>query len=92
MWDRGKIKADAAMGTLSNIFGGDPAKKEKKIEPQLAGAMQAGSQDAYSTIVQAMIRQADPVIKATKEQTRELKRALRENRPQPVYLVGAFEE
>ena len=92
MWDRGKIKADAAMGTLSNIFTGDPAKKEKPIEPRLAGAMQAGSQDAYSTIVQAMIRQADPVIKATREQTRELKRALRENRPQPVYLVGAFEE
>jgi len=92
MWDRTKIKAGAAMGTLENIFTGDKKEPEKKIEPRLAGAMQAGSQDAYSTIVQAMIRQADPVIKATKEQTRELKRALRENRPKPMYLVGAFEE
>jgi hypothetical protein len=75
MWDRGKIKADAAMGTLSNIFTGDPAKKEKPIEPRLAGAMQAGSQDAYSTIVQAMIRQADPVVKAVREQTKEQKKS-----------------
>jgi predicted HNH restriction endonuclease len=56
MWDRGKIKADATMGTL-------------------AGAMQAGSQDAYSTIVQAMIRQADPVVKAVREQTKEQKKS-----------------
>ncbi len=92
MWDRTKIKAGAAMGTLENIFTGDKKTPEKKIEPRLAGAMQAGSQDAYSTIVQAMIRQADPVVKATKEQTRELKKALRENRPKPMVLVGAFEE
>lgn len=90
MWDRTKIKAGAAMGTLSNIFSAEP-EKAQRVEPRLAGAMQAGSQDAYSTIVQAMIRQADPVVKATKEQTRELKRTLRETRPQPVRLVASFE-
>lgn len=91
IWDRTKIKAGAAMGTLSNIFTGEKKAPEKKIEPRLAGAMQAGSQDAYSTIVQAMIRQADPGVKATEKQTRELKKALRENRPRPVHLVAAFE-
>ena len=91
IWDRTKIKAGAAMGTLSNIFSGEPTEKEQKVEPRLAGAMQAGSQEAYSTIVQAMIRQADPNVKATEKQTRELKKALKENRPQPVHLVAAFE-
>jgi hypothetical protein len=91
IWDRTKIKAGAAMGTLSNIFTGEPTEKEQKVEPRLAGAMQAGSQEAYSTIVQAMIRQADPNVKATEKQTRELKKALKENRPQPVHLVAAFE-
>ena len=91
MWDRGKIKADAAMGTLSNIFGGDPAKKEKPIEPRLAGAMQAGSQDAYSTIVQAMIRQTDPVIKATEKQTREFVKAIKKIPATRLAYVAAFE-
>ena len=91
MWDRGKIKADAAMGTLSNIFGGEPAKKEKPIEPRLAGAMQAGSQDAYSTIVQAMIRQADPVIKATEKQTREFVKAIKKIPATRLAYVAAFE-
>lgn len=92
VWDRTKIKAGAAMGTLENIFTGEKKAPEKKIEPRLAGAMQAGSQEAYSTIVQAMIRQADPVVKATKEQTRELKRTLRETRPQRMTLVTSFAE
>ena len=91
IWDRTKIKAGAAMGTLSNIFTGEPTEKEQKVEPRLAGAMQAGSQEAYSTIVQAMIRQADPNVKATEKQTRELKKVLKETRPQPVHLVAAFE-
>ena len=91
MWDRGKIKADAAMGTLSNIFGGEPAKKEKPIEPRLAGAMQAGSQDAYSTIVQAMIRQADPVVKATEKQTREFVKAIKKIPATRLAYVAAFE-
>lgn len=91
MWDRGKIKADAAMGTLSNIFTGEPAKKEKPIEPRLAGAMQAGSQDAYSTIVQAMIRQADPVIKATEKQTREFVKAIKKIPATRLAYVAAFE-
>jgi hypothetical protein len=91
IWDRTKIKAGAAMGTLSNIFSGEPTEKEQKVEPRLSGAMQAGSQEAYSTIVQAMIRQADPNVKATEKQTRELKKVLKETRPQPVHLVAAFE-
>jgi len=89
--DRTKIRAGAAMGTLENIFSGDKKEPQKKIEPRLAGAMQAGSQDAYSTIVQAMIRQADPVVKATEKQTREFVKAIKKIPATRIAYVAAFE-
>jgi hypothetical protein len=89
--DRTKIRAEAFMGTLSNIFTAEP-EKAQRVEPRLAGAMQAGSQEAYSTIVQAMIRQADPVVKATEKQTREFVKAIKKIPATRLAYVAAFEE
>ena len=63
---------------LSNWLG-TPA--EKKIQPQLAGAMQGGSVEAYSTLVQAMMtRGKDPVVAATEKQTKDLIKGLKPKR------------
>lgn len=76
--DRAKIQAGAVGGMLSNWLG-TPA--EKKMQPQLAGAMQAGSVEAYSTLVQAMMtRGKDPVVAATEKQTKELIKGLKPKR------------
>ena len=77
MIDRAKIRAGAMGGTLANLFGQDSDKAEAKPQSaQLAGAMQQGSQEAYSTLVQNMLtRTTDPVVKATQEQTKQLIRA-----------------
>lgn len=77
MIDRAKIRAGAMGGTLANLFGQDSDKAEAKPQSaQLAGAMQQGSQEAYSTLVQNMLtRTTDPVVKATQEQTRQLIKA-----------------
>ncbi len=73
--DRAKIQAEATGNMLSNWFS-TPA--EKKLEPKLAGAMQAGSVEAYSTLVQAMMtRGKDPVVAATEKQTKELIKGLK---------------
>lgn len=94
MMDRAKIQADAFGGMLSNWFGSpdwDKEKKDtaKKQEPQLAGAMAAGSQEAFSTIFAAMLQRGkDPNVAATEKQTKELRRAMRENRPQNAILMG----
>ena len=90
-FDRTKIKAGAMMGTLENIFSGEKKTEDKKIEPRLAGAMQAGSQEAYSTIVQAMIRQKDPVVKATQDQTKTLVKAIKSQPATRLAYVAAFE-
>lgn len=58
--------------------------------PKIAGAMQRGSAEAYSTIVQAMItRGKDPVVKATETQTKQLLAGMAANRPQ-FAVVEAF--
>ena len=76
--DRAKIQAGAVGGMLSNWLG-TPA--EKKIQPQLAGAMQGGSVEAYSTLVQAMMtRGKDPVVAATEKQTKDLIKGLKPKR------------
>lgn len=89
--DRLKIRGNAALGTLSNLFTGDSPEKMQKAEPRLAGAMEKGSQEAYSTIVQAMIRQADPVVKATKEASREVVKAIKNQPSTRLAYVAAFE-
>lgn len=76
--DRAKIQAEATGNMLSNWLS-TPA--EKKLEPKLAGAMQAGSVEAYSTLVQAMMtRGKDPVVAATEKQTKDLINGLKPKR------------
>ena len=78
MLERAKIQAGAMGGMLSGWLGTDREKTDTKPQSaQLAGAMQQGSQEAYSTLVQNMLtRTTDPVVKATQEQTRQLIRAM----------------
>ena len=86
MFDRAKIQAGAMGGMLSGWLGSDREKQDaaKKQEPKLAGAMAAGSQEAFSTIFAAMLQRGkDPNVTATEKQTKELKTALKElNLPQ----------
>jgi hypothetical protein len=94
MLDRAKISGGALAGMFENWFGSpdwqnanqDAAKKQ---EPQLAGAMAAGSQEAFSTIFAAMLKRGkDPNVAATEKQTRELKKAWKEMSPQAMIAMG----
>lgn len=92
MLDRAKIQGGAMLGSLQNWFDSPNWEKNKasKQEPQLAGAMAAGSQEAFSTIFAAMLQRGkDPNVQATEKQTRELKKALKENKPQMMLAMGA---
>lgn len=74
--DRAKIQAGAIGGTLTGWLGAD--RKKQDMTPRLAGAMQGGSVEAYSTLVQAMMtRGKDPVVAATEKQTKELIKGLK---------------
>jgi hypothetical protein len=87
--DRAKIKGNAALGTLGNWLGGKPEEKTKQIEPRLAGAMQRGSAEAYSTLAQAFInRGKDPVVKATETQTKQLVAAINAKPPVVFNVIG----
>jgi hypothetical protein len=91
MIDRAKIQANAIAGTFSNWLGTEREQQDtiKKQEPQLAGAMAAGSQEAFSTIFAAMLnRGKDPNVAATEKQTRELKKAWKEMSPQQMIAMG----
>lgn len=92
-----KIKGEFLGSVVKNMFGvgpGSDSEKKKAMSrdepPKLAGAMQRGSQEAYSTIVQAMIRVKDPVVKATEKQTKQLVAAIQKNGGQKVKLVAEF--
>lgn len=93
-----KITGNWFKETAKNLIGDKikdqkKAKEEKastKPEPALAGAMQRGSSEAYSTIVQAMIRSKDPVVKATEKQTKQLVAALKSNPGQKFTFVPEF--
>ena len=82
MLDRAKVQAGAMGGMLEGWFGSfDEKKKQRDLKPQFAGAMQAGSVEAYSTLVQAMMtRGKDPVVQATEKQTKELIKGLKPKR------------
>jgi tape measure domain-containing protein len=91
MIDRAKIHGGAMAGMFSNWFGSPDWEKNKqeKQEPQLAGAMAAGSQEAFSTIFAAMLQRGkDPNVTATEKQTRTLVKAMKENKPQAMMAMG----
>ena len=76
MVDRAKIQGGAIAGMFSNWLGSPDweKNKQKQQEPKLAGAMAAGSQEAFSTIFAAMLQRGkDPNVTATEKQTKELK-------------------
>jgi hypothetical protein len=79
MVDRAKIQAGAIAGTFSNWLGTDREEQDAatKSGPSYANAMQKGSQEAFSTILNDVlgVRQ-DPLLKATKEQTKQIVAAL----------------
>jgi len=84
-----KIKGGYLGSIVENMFTGKPAEKSKagNQETRFAGAMQKGSAEAYSTIVQAMFRGKDPNVQATEKQTMQLVKAIKETKPkQPKFL------
>lgn len=89
--DRAKIQGGAMLGTLENWFTSpDWEKNKQKEEPRLAGAMQKGSQEAFSTIFAAMInRGKDPVVKATERGAASVVKAIKQNKPQTILAMGA---
>lgn len=72
----GEAQLGGWMGTFSNWFK-DFESPEKQVETKFAGAMEKGSAEAYSTLVRAMVGGKDPVVAATKEQTKELVKAIK---------------
>jgi hypothetical protein len=73
-FESGKMTANWLMETGKRMFTGDPIKKQ---EPQLAGAMERGSSEAFSTVVRAMLNgKKDQAAEAVKKQTKELKQPL----------------
>ena len=92
MIDRAKIQAGALGGMLENWFGSPDweKNKQKQEEPRLAGAMQKGSQEAFSTIFAAMLnRGKDPVVKATEKGAAAVVKAIKTNKPQMILAMGA---
>jgi hypothetical protein len=93
-----KIKGGFLQSIVENMFGvgqasdKDKAKADKaKEQEQLAGVMQKGSQEAYSTIVQAMLRgKKDPNVQATEKQTKQLIDAWFDNPQVNLNMVAAF--
>lgn len=96
-----KLTGNWFQKTAENLFTGpkikDPKSKEakdaaapEKVAVQFAGAMQRGSAEAYSTIVNAMRGNKDPQVKAIDKSTKAIVAAVKGNKqPQPK-IVGAF--
>lgn len=63
--DRAKIRGGAFMNMLENWFGGGvEAETPQRRENRTAAAMERGSAEAYSAIVQAMLGSTDPTVGA----------------------------
>lgn len=77
------------------MFGGADGESAARQERRAAAAMQRGSADAYSTIVQAMMGREDAGVKATKDQTKALVKPLIQlvdliENVQPLKMVPQF--
>lgn len=91
MIDRAKIQGGAIAGMFENWFGSPDWEKKKQDEtPRLAGAMQKGSSEAFSTIFAAMIQKGkDPIVRATEKGAAAVVKAVKENKPQKILAMGA---
>ena len=94
-----KIKGGFLVSVVENMFTGggtgmkaakeDNMANDNKQETRFAGAMQKGSAEAYSTIVQSMFRGKDPNVQATEKQTMQLVKTMKDTKPK-FSMVGAF--
>ncbi|GEM_PF-1599845 len=90
----GKLTVNYLIKTAENILTGDkinePDAKKFDDTPKLAGAMQKGSTEAFSTLMQAMLGPSrDPVVKATEKQTKDLIAGLKPAKPKTMQFIGA---
>ena len=72
-----QVQADAAMKKAKEDLGIGTEDKKSSMT-KFAGAMQQGSAEAYSAIVQAMTRQSDPTVKELKKQTKDTVAAIKD--------------
>jgi len=91
--DRAKIRAGAVENMLGNWLGSVPvpgAEDMPQRETRTAGALQRGSAEAYSAIVQAMMGSGDPTVSAIQKMQKAIVDQLKKNAPkaQQVELVG----
>lgn len=91
-----KIFAGAKLiNFVGSLFGMSDGESAGRQERRAAAAMQRGSADAYSTIVQAMMGREDAGVKATKDQTKTLVKPLIQlvdliENVQPLKMVPQF--
>ena len=93
MLQRGQLQVDWLGGVVKNAFTKDPITTEQQPADQihLAGAMQKGSAEAFSTIVRSMFGgDKDPNVKATKQQTKDLAKVIKAAGKQPFKIVPEF--
>lgn len=83
-----KLKANFWGSVVGKMFTGEEGPAARQLQPMAAGAMQRGSQEAYSTLVQAMMRTQDPQVKATKEGTKEIVKAIKSQQKPMFNLVN----
>lgn len=92
-----------AINQIGKLFGFGTARgsQPEQVQPsqrtEFAAAAMRGSAEAYSMILSAMKGEKDPVVKATKEQTQELKKPLLDmvgliKGGSPIKLLGSFLE
>ena len=86
MFDRTKIRVGAFASMLENwLFSGkkkeDDGGGEKKRETRTAAALQRGSAEAYSAIVQAMMGSGDPTVSAIQKMQKAIVDQLKKSKP-----------
>jgi hypothetical protein len=89
-----QLKGFFALNAISSMFGGGATDGEQKQQARhTATALQRGSAEAYSAIVQAMSGAKDPVVKAVDKQTKALGEPLKQManvliKAKPLEVIG----
>lgn len=82
--DRAKIRAGAVENMLGNWLGSVPVPGTEDMpqrETRTTGALQRGSAEAYSAIVQAMMGSGDPTVSAIQKMQKAIVDQLKKNAP-----------
>lgn len=86
-------KVGLAPSIVLDPMAGTDKNAAKALSTKTAGAMQKGSSEALSTIFGAMMKRGkDPNVLATEKQTRDLTKALKDNKAVPMLAMGATDE